>query len=480
MNAINKYCVTSDCKNGLLCNKCVFSYTVEEKNESFRVDGKGFEDFLRDSGLRESYHRFCENNVDGLDENTLGFFKELNEFMKRHGQLYESESGRVICRSCPIVNETIEIDSAFNAEKHAGHYVIPNGTIAKIYHYNGKIHVNTNAGINGYTFRYGLANYAPMFTMYRKIFDQNEQLKKLLEEGYYFYINAAIPCLVHQDIRKLQCTRGGFENYIHDDRLLPEVSIIGVFKGEEPEILLDTDEFFRSKGVYELLNRSVYHTVGNNNCFFMEIHSRLSTVQEYYEKYNVMPTRTVRNTPCGLVKMTDSHTVKCDDMINVSKPFGGKIGRMPSVLEQTGGYAETFNVPGYDHLSWQIAYECSLAMNEYYTRRFVFKDKCSIKNSNLVNDRFLKSISNNCSAEMKRLSKKPNDVKNEYIKKLSCDLAFYDNVIDRYLIFWDNLQKDSYIFNEFVRMNDTCRNVLNSLVDCDVIAYEGGVIARRG
>lgn len=477
MNAINKYCVTSDCKNGLLCNKCVFSYTVEEKDESFRVDGKGFEDFLRDSGLRESYHRFCENNVDGLDENTLGFFKELNEFMKRHGQLYESESGRVICRSCPIVNETINVDSAFNAEKHAGHYVIPNGIIAKIYHYNGKIYVNTNGGINGYKFRYGLANYAPMFTMYRSIFDQNEQLKKLLEEGYYFYINAVIPCLVHQDIRKLQCTRGGFENYIHDNRLLPEVSIIGVFKGEEPEILLDTDEFFRSKGVYELLNRSVYHTVGDNNCFFMEIHSRLSTVQEYYEKYNVMPTRTVRNTPFGLVKMTDSHTVKCDDMINASKPFWGKIGRMPSVLEYNG-YDETFNVPGYDHLSWQIAYECSRAMNEYYSRRFVFKDKCSIKNKNLLNDKTLKDISNSCYAEMKRLTKKPIVEKSEYIKKLSCDIKFYDNVIDRYLIFWDNLQKDNYIFNEFVHMNDICRNVLNSFVDCGAVAYNGAF--RRG
>lgn len=475
MNATSKCCNNIDCKNGLSCNKCVFDYTVEEKEKSFRVNGKGFEDFLRDSGLRDSYHRFCENNVDGLDDDTLVFFKDLNEFMKRHGQLYETTTGHVICKSCPIVNETIEVvDSAFDAEKHAGHYVIPNGIIAKIYHYKGKTYVNTNAGINGCKFRYGLANYAPMFTMYRKIFDQNDQLKKLLEDGYYFYINAAIPCLVHQDIRKLQCTRGGFENYKHDDRLLPEVSIIGVFKGEEPEILLDTDEFFRGKGVYEFLNKSVFH----NNCFFMEIHSRLSTVQEYYDKYNVMPTRTVRNTLSGLVKMTDRHTVRCDDIINTSEPFWGKIGRMPSVLEYNdSGYNETFNAADYDHLSWQIAYECSRAMNEYYARRFVFNDNCAIKNSNLVNDSILKKISNDCQTVKKQLTKKPDNEKNEYIKKLSCEIKFYDNVIDRYMIFWDNFRNDDHIFNVFVRMNDICKNVLDSFVDNGNITY---VAIRRG
>ena len=80
---------------------------------------------------------------------------------------------------------------------------------------------------------------------------------------------------------------------------------------------------------------------------------------------------------------------------------------------------------------------------------------------------------------MKRLTKKPIEVKKEYIKKLSCDIKFYDNVIDRYMIFWDNFQNDNYIFNEFVNMNDICRNVLNSFVDCGAIAYNGGAF-RRG
>ena len=79
---------------------------------------------------------------------------------------------------------------------------------------------------------------------------------------------------------------------------------------------------------------------------------------------------------------------------------------------------------------------------------------------------------------MKRLTKKPIAEKSEYIKKLSCNIDFYDNVIDRYLIFWDNLQKDNYIFNEFVHMNDICRNVLNSFVDCGAVAYNGAF--RRG